>query len=406
MTERAFKISDLKLNPNNPRQIADVKLQNLKKSIKGFEKMMSLRPIIIDEHNTVLGGNMRLRALADLDYKELKPEWVKQVTDLTDAEKREFIIKDNNSFGEYDWDALANEWDDLPLAEWGVDLPEEWLADSEPIEEDEEAVSDAISKADELREKWQTETGQLWKLGDHRILCGDSTNKEDVERLMGGEKASLVWTDPPYGVNYGAKLKDANPMGYRVRDIANDNLNDDELRSLINTAFKNIHAESADKCSIYVAYPPGKQLPTLISAFVGSGFEFRWQLIWEKDSLVLSRADYHFRHENILYGWKEGETHYFVDERNHDSIFVYDRPKVSDEHPTMKPPPLIQDMVRNSTLKGEVVYDCFNGSGSTCLASEIEGRVYRGIELEPKYIAVTLERWATLTGKEPELIDE
>lgn len=400
------KLKELKKHPNNPREITKEDFEILKKSINDNSEYFEARPILLSNRTgelVIIAGNMRYEAARSLGLKEVPTFLMEGLSELKESE---IAIRDNVQNGRWDFDVLSG-WDDLPLTDWGVDLPEDWVGNgNEPLEEDEEKLIETIDKAKELQEKWQTATGQLWQLGEHRILCGDSTKREDVERLMGEYKVSLVWTDPPYGINYGQKLDDANPITHRVRNIANDNLNDAELETLIKTAFKNACNVSNDQCSIYVACPPGKQLPTLIKAFDNSGFKFCWQLVWEKDSLVLSRADYHFRHENILYGWRTGQTHYFVDERHHDSIFTYDRPKVSDKHPTMKPPLLIQDMLRNSSKKGDVVYDCFNGSGSTMIACENEGRKYRGIELEAKYIAVTLERYFNLTGKEPKLLDE
>lgn len=386
-----MKVSQLKKNPGNPRQIKGEKLELLKKSVGSFQKMMELRPMIVDEDFVVLGGNMRLAAIKALGLKEIPDTWVRQVTDLTDDEKKEFIIKDNNSFGEYDWDAIANEWSDLLLADWGLDVP-----GFEAIEPAGDADAEPqIDKAAELNKKWKVKSGDLWQIGEHRLLCGDSTIKSDVTRLMGQEKANLIWTDPPYGVSYGDKIESANPITHRVRTIENDDLDDTALEELLRTAMNNMDEFTADGCAIYAACPPGRQLPVAINAFTGSCFEFRWQLVWVKNSLVLSRADYHFRHENILYGWKRKGSHYFTDDRTQDSIFEVDRPSRSDEHPTMKPLPLIQQMIRNSSKVGEIVADMFGGSGSTMLAAANEGRRARLMELTPNFSAVILERMQT-----------
>jgi len=261
-----------------------------------------------------------------------------------------------------------------------------------------------VDRAEELREKWQTERGQLWEIGRHRLLCGDSTSAEDVARLMGGEKARLVWTDPPYGVSYGDKLEAANPMGYRVRQIANDDLPADELEAFLRKALSCAAANSVPGAAIYVACPAGTPLPALIGAFAGSGFDYRWQLVWLKDQMVLSRADYHFKHENILYGWKPDGAHYFTADRTQTSVFEVDRPKASPEHPTMKPPELIARMIENSSRPGAVVYDGFHGSGSTMVAAEQLGRRCYAMEIEPKYVAVCLERMAGM-GLEPRLAE-
>jgi DNA modification methylase len=252
-----------------------------------------------------------------------------------------------------------------------------------------------IDRAAELQQKWQTETGQLWQLGEHRLLIGSSIERENVSRVFGDVRARLVWTDPPYGVKYGEKLDSSNPMGYRVRTIENDDLPPAELEVFIRTALTHAAEFSKKGAAIYVASPAGTLLPSLIKAFDGSGFDYRWGLIWLKDQIVLSRADYHFKHENILYGWKSDGPHFFVDDRTQRSVFEYPRPKKSDEHPTMKPVDLVRHMIRNSSEKGDIVYDCFGGSGSTLLACQNEGRVCRIIELSPNYGAVILERFAT-----------
>jgi len=183
-----MKLSKLKLNPNNPRLIKNDKFKKLVKSLKDFPEMMKLRPIIIDEDNMILGGNMRFKALKELGYKDIPNEWTKCSTDLTKEQQEEFTIKDNIGFGEHDWNILANEWDSVQLAEWGLDVWEN-LDDKEPevglIEDDEiPEVEEAITKQ-----------GDLWLLGEHRVLCGDATKKEDVERLMDGQKADMVFTD-------------------------------------------------------------------------------------------------------------------------------------------------------------------------------------------------------------------
>jgi DNA modification methylase len=181
-------------------------------------------------------------------------------------------------------------------------------------------------------------------------------------------------------------------MGYRVRSIENDDLPPDKLEEFLRNCLTNISEYSIPGAAIYVACPAGTPLPALIASFAGSGFEFRWGLVWVKDQIVLSRADYHFKHENILYGWKTGAAHYFTEDRTQSSVFEYPRPKSSEEHPTMKPIALIQHMIRNSSRIGDIIADVFGGSGSTMLACKNEGRNCRMIEKEPKYCAVILQR--------------
>lgn len=239
----------------------------------------------------------------------------------------------------------------------------------------------------------------------HLLIVGDCTDPAVVARVMGGEKARLTWTDPPYGVKYGDKLDAANPMGYRVRRIENDDLPADQLEVFLRSAFQLAAQSSVPGGALYAACPAGTPLPTAIAAFSESGFEFRWQLVWVKDQLVLGRGDYHFKHENILYGWKQDGAHFFVEDRTKTSVFEVPRPKVSEEHPTMKPVELVEQMVANSGKQGEIVYDPFLGSGTTLIAAERLGRRARCIEISPGYVAVALERWAVMTGQEPVLQD-
>lgn len=384
---KQVKLSQIKLNPDNPRTISSKSMDRLVKSLQDFPDMMKLREIVVDETMTVLGGNMRLLALKKIGAMECTAKVVKG---LSAEQKREFVIKDNAAFGEWDFDALANAWSALPLSDWGIELPDDWTAPHGETETQD--AEPQIDRAEELNKTWQVKTGDLFQIGDHRLLCGDSTKAEDVARVMGGEKARLVWTDPPYGVHYGEKMEAANPMGYRVRSIENDDLPADKLEEFIRTALKNASNNSSPGAAIYVASPAGTPLPALIASFEGSGFEYRWGLIWLKDQLVLSRADYHFKHENILYGWKPDGPHFFIEDRKQTSVFEYPRPKKSDEHPTMKPVELVKHMVLNSSEVGDVVYDSFGGSGTTMLACENAKRKTRMIELSENFCAVILQR--------------
>jgi len=223
---------------------------------------------------------------------------------------------------------------------------------------------------------------------------------------MGGEKAAMVWTDPPYGVNYGEKLEASNPMGYRVRSIKNDDLSDENLEAMIRASFTNCADNCVPGAAIYAAAPPGQQLPTLIKSFVGSGFTFHWHLVWVKDQIVLSRADYHFQHENILYGWKDDAGHNWTGDRKQSSCFFIDRPKKSEEHPTMKPVELVERMLENNSVIGNIILEPFSGSGTTLIACERLGRKCRAVEISPAYVAVAIERWVTMTGGEPVLSEK
>lgn len=194
-----MKLSEIHINPKNPRLIKDERFKKLCKSIEEFPKMMVLRPIIVDSEGMILGGNMRFKALKELGYKDVPDEWVKRDGELTEAEKQRFIIADNIGFGEYDWDILANEWNEAELIEWGLEIPDFAFK--------QEATEDDYEMPDEI--KTDIVLGDLFEIGQHRLLCGDSTDAGNIEKLMGGQKADMVLIDPPYNVDYTGKTKDA-----------------------------------------------------------------------------------------------------------------------------------------------------------------------------------------------------
>ena len=392
-----IKVSTLKKNPNNPRLLRDDKFEKLKNSLREFPQMMSLRPIIVDTENIVLGGNMRLEAIKVLGMKEIPDEWVKRADDLTEAQKQEFIVKDNVGFGEWDWDALGNSWSDLPLEDWGLDVPNFEMVEDAP-EEDESAVAETISKAKELQAKWGTESGQLWKLGEHRLLCGDSTKREDAEKVLEGKQAQMCLTDPPYNVFYGA----GSDPRHKIREIQNDNLGGDFpqfLSLVLLIVLQNVSG------GIYV-FMSDKEFATMFKILEELKAHWSSTIVWVKDQLVLSPKDYHSRHELIWYGWRKDGKRLPLTDRTQTDIWEFPRPKVSEEHPTMKPVDLVAKAVENSSVKNDLVYEPFSGSGTTLIACEQLNRKCRAIEIAPEYVAVTLERWQILTSKTPELIDE
>ena len=253
-----------------------------------------------------------------------------------------------------------------------------------------------VDRAEELRQKWGTAPGQLWQLGAHRLVCGDCTDAATVARVMGGERAACMWTDPPYGVSYVGKTKDA-------LTIENDGA--DGLLDLLSAAFGTADVGALNEgASIYIAAPPGPQFYDFATALIGVGWKWHETLAWVKDSMVLGHSDYHYKHEVIFYGWK-GKNRSWYAGRDQVSVFEIPRPKRSEDHPTMKPPELVEAMLRNSTVLGGIVYEPFDGSGTTLLACENLGRKCRAVELDPKYVAVALERWSVHTGRQPVLVD-
>jgi DNA modification methylase len=277
-----------------------------------------------------------------------------------------------------------------------------------PQEIDEAEV--APERADELSAKWGTESGQVWRIERHRIICGDCTDKAAVGRLFhngDARRLRVIWTDPPYGVSYGAKtvwMKQNGAQAQR-KPIQNDDLAPEQLAALFSAALTNAVAHAERGAAIYASVPAGPLLPVFIAAMGEGGFTYRHCLVWVKQSFVLGRSDYHYRHEPILYGWREDGPHYFTEDRTQDSVFEVNRPMVSELHPTTKPVELIARMVANSSRIGELVYDPFSGSGSTVLAAHQLGRIGYGVEIDPGYVAVTLERLSML-GLKPQLVED
>jgi DNA modification methylase len=269
-------------------------------------------------------------------------------------------------------------------------------------------VEVSTDRASELQVKWNTASGQLWQIGPHRVVCGDCRDRGSVGNLFGDSSPQLrlIWTDPPYGVSYAEKTAwiTEHGCGLSRRPIENDSLLPSELQTLFSDALA-IAREHALPGAVIYATVPSVFLKYFIEGLEDGGFSYRHCLIWLKQSFVMGRADYHYRHEPILYGWLENGPHYFVGDRTHDSVFEVDRPMVSDLHPTTKPVELVAKMLANSSRPGELVYDPFAGSGSTIVAAHQLGRIGYGCEIDPGYLAVQLERLFRL-GLEPRLSEK
>jgi DNA modification methylase len=373
-------ISKIVENPNNPRTIKTDKYQKLVKSLKEFPEMLEKRPIVVDENMIVLGGNMRLKACGDAGIVDVP---VVIAEGWTDEQKREFIIKDNVGFGDWDWDIIANEWDTEELEDWGLDLPDDWGVNKE-VEEDEVPEVDQGESASRL--------GEVYQLGRHRLMCGDSTKIEDVEKLMDGKKADMVFTDPPYGVAYVGKTKDA-------LTIQNDALGDEGTRLLVADALRIAPIKTG--AVFYVCSPAGNTETAFRLAIADAGLALKQCIVWVKDHFVMGRQDYHWRHESILYGWKEGSAHFYGGGRSQDTVWEVKRPTVSKEHPTMKPIELVLKGIGNSSKGDDIVLDLFGGSGSTLIACEQTNRICYMMELDEHYCDVTRKRYHKyVTGDE------
>lgn len=274
-----MKLSDIKANPDNPRVIKDEAFNRLVQSIKDFPKMMALRPMVVDDNLTVLGGNMRLRALRHLGYKDIPDEWVKRASDLTEEEQKQFIIKDNVSVGDWDWDTLANEWDVQDLKDWGLEMPADWGGERVEAKEDDYEIPDEIET--------DIVVGDIFEIGEHRLMCGDSTNGDDVAKLMNGEKADMVFTDPPWNVNYGA-VKEGNAMGYKPRTILNDSMPTNEFKDFMSSAFSMMAMCSKKGCPTYVVMSAQEWGNLMLSLFE-NGYHWSSTIICNKSHLIMSR---------------------------------------------------------------------------------------------------------------------
>lgn len=413
MEIRTIKVKDLEMNtgqigglPSNPRQWTKDEMNSLKKSISETPELLEARGAIVypyDGKYIVLGGNMRLSAVKSLGWKEMP--CVVLPDDMSVEKLKEIVVKDNGSFGEWDMDALANEWDDLPLSDWGVDVNWENIdvtstsggSTSGGVSEDDfEEGEDSIEPIVKL--------GEIWQCGEHIIMCGDSSDAESVKKLLGGAKADMVFTDPPYGVAIGDKNKALNsvqPSGRCTQNIENDTLSADELYPILVKAMTNARENCKEDACYYVTSPQGGELGLMMMMMMrDAGLPVRHMLIWKKNSATFSlgRLDYDYQHEPIFYTWTKKHHNYRKGEYR-TTIWEYDKPRKCDLHPTMKPVALVANCLMDGTQEGDIVLDLFGGSGTTMMACEQLGRKSRIMELDPHYCDVIIARWEKLTGK-------
>jgi DNA modification methylase len=381
--------------PKNPRFIRDARFKKLCQSINDDPEFMAPRPIVVDERNVILGGNMRYRACLELGMKEVPADWVRRVDGWSDAKKRAFIIKDNRAFGEDDFELLANEWDISELEAWGFDEKELGGIVEKNNPKDADVPPD---KAEEINKIWKVKSGDLWAIGEHRLMCCDSSDRASVARLMGDCKATLVFTDPPYGVSIGKKNKMLNTFqkaGTCLTSLADDDSNPEELCAMLLSVFKLWREYMANDCSVFVCSPQGGGLGMMMMMMMmrDAGLEVRHILNWIKNSPTFSmgRLDYDYQHEPILFTWTK--THKRKREGQFQtSLWAVDKPMANKEHPTMKPVELPINAILNHTDKSDVVVDMFGGSGTTMIAAQNTGRVCRMTELSPNFAAVILQR--------------
>ncbi|CAM5220340.1 hypothetical protein CDEF62S_00627 [Castellaniella defragrans] len=376
----------------NARTHSDAQVAQIAASIRefGFNN-----PVLVDGRHGIIAGHGRVLAARKLDMDEVP---VIELSHLSDSQRRAYILADNRLAQNAGWDEelLRLELADLKLLDLDLELlgfandEIDRLLDGSDGDQQGLTDDDAVP---EVAEDTVTQPGDIWLLGNHRVLCGDATKAEDYARLLGGELADMTFTDPPYNVNYGNCAKDK--MRGTNRPILNDNLGDD-FEGFLTNACTNLLAVT--KGAVYIAMS-SSELDTLQAAFRSAGGKWSTFIIWAKNTFTLGRADYQRQYEPILYGWKDGTDHYWCGARDQGDVWQIKKPAKNNLHPTMKPVELVERAVRNSSKTRDVVLDPFGGSGTTVIACEKTGRAARLIELDPKYVDVIVRRWQEFTGQ-------
>ena len=373
-------ISEIKPNPANPRIIKDYRFKKLVKSLADFPDMLNKRPLVCvtdtDGQIFPLGGNMRLLAAKELKMPTLP---VEMADDWNAEQRREFIIKDNVGYGEWNWDELQSDWDVQQLEDWGLDIPQQFKVEPEATEDDYE-IPDEIETDIVL--------GDLFEIGEHRLFCGDSTQTDTFEKLFAGHMADLVVTDPPYNVAYEGKTK-------KKLTIDNDQQSDGDFYQFLYDFYTALGSYTKAGGSWYVWHADSEGA-NFRRAMTDSGIMVKQCLIWVKNSMVMGRQDYQWQHEPCLYGWKEGAAHGWYSDRKQTTILNFDRPQRNAEHPTMKPIPLFAYQIGNSSKQGDIVADGFGGSGTTMVACHQMQRKAYLVEFDPKYCQVIIDRMRKL----------
>lgn len=371
-------------NPRKDLKPGDKEYEKLKRSINEFGYV---DPLIWNKRTSrLVGGHQRLKVLKDMGIDEVDVV----VVDMDEEKEKALNVALNKISGDWDKDKLMLLITDLQGEDFDVSLtgfdPEE-LDDLFKDDMKDGVKDDNFDVDKELKKQTMTKPGDLWQLGEHRLLCGDSTKEESYNLLMAGKQANLVITDPPYNVNYQGS----------AGKIKNDNMKDDAFYQFLLAAFTNMEKSMADDASIYVFHADTEGL-NFRKAFSDAGFYLSGTCIWVKQSLVLGRSPYQWRHEPILFGWKKKGKHCWYAGRKESTIWEFDKPKKNKDHPTMKPIPLLAYPIMNSSMTNSIVLDPFGGSGSTLIACEQTKRICRTIELDEKFCDVIVKRYIEQVG--------
>jgi site-specific DNA-methyltransferase (adenine-specific) len=358
-------------------------------------------PLVVTKDLIIVAGHTRVKACKLLGIEKV-PCHIAE--DMDDGAIKAFRIADNRVAEEAEWDndklrkelnELEEQFPDVDLSSLGFDQDE--LDDIRLSDDDLDDADDPA--ADEVPEDVETrcKLGDVWQLGEHLILCGDSTLHDNFVKLLGEDKIDLTITDPPYNVSYTGKTKDA-------LTIKNDEMDDESFYNFLYDVYVNLFVHTKEGSPVYVFHADSEG-DNFRRAFKAAGFKLAQCLVWVKNCMVLGRQDYHWQHEPILYGWKEGAAHKWYSDRKQVTVLNFDRPTKNKEHPTMKPIDILCYLIKNGSRKGDIVWDSFMGSGSTLIAAHKTGRKARGMELDPKYCDVILTRWEDYAGEKAVLLN-
>lgn len=435
---KQVKVADLKPYEKNAKTHSKKQIEQIQKSIEEFG---FISPILIDENYNVIAGHGRIQAAEGLGIDKVPALFVEG---LTEEQRRAYIIADNRltELGGWDKDLLGDELEDLKELGFDINLTgfsiDNIGADDIDFSEVDKAWEEQeIEETEE--EEYEVKTGQVYQLGRHRLMCGDSTNPEDVNKLLDGAVADLLITDPPYNVNYEDKLIDHDRIGFRsinhqrkTSEIKRDCVDNDTFIDFLTTSFLNAKNALKAGAAFYIFYA-STNTSLFTKAIENADLQIREILVWIKNHFAIGRCDYHYRNEPIIYGWTEGAGHYFINDRTQDTVFdltkinnlseeelrawvkeqfefsdvIYeDKPLHSDLHPTQKPINLIKRLIINSSREGEIVLDLFGGSGTTLIASEQTNRTAYLMELDTEYAKTIIERYEAFTGEKAVLIKD
>lgn len=387
------KVAELIPYASNSRTHSDEQVAQIAASIKEFGWT---NPILIDGENGIIAGHGRLMAARKLGQTEVP---VIELKDMTEAQKKAYVIADNKLALNAGWDNEILKIEIEALKEVGFDIDLLGFDEKELglllQPEQVQGLTDEDA-APAVPDEPQTKPGDIYQLGKHRVMCGDSTSMDDLETLCEGQLVDMWLTDPPYNLAYEGKTKDA-------LKIKNDKMDDDQFRQFLRDAYTAADTVMKPGAVFYIWHADSEGY-NFRGAAKDAGWTVRQCLIWKKSAMVMGRQDYHWRHEPCLYGWKEGAGHLWAADRKQTTILEFDKPSRNGEHPTMKPVALFEYQMLNNTKGGDLVLDSFGGSGTTLIAAEKNGRVARIMELDPKYCDVIIKRWEDFTGKKAQLV--